>query len=83
MAMLNRTGISAATDVLYACLPVAVVWRLQMDFSTKRNLVIVMLFTIVICICAIGKATSVNETDPDFTCEFTCRLGVATSTSDQ
>ena len=62
-------GISAATDILYAALPVTVFWRLQMDFQTKRNLVIVMLFTCVTCACAIGKAVSVDETSPDFTCE--------------
>lgn len=60
-------SLSAATDVLYSALPVAIVWPLQMSWKTKRDIAIVMLFTLVICVCAIGKAVNVNETDPDVT----------------
>ncbi|KAB8342694.1 hypothetical protein FH972_022295 [Carpinus fangiana] len=58
-------AISAGTDILYAALPIAVFWRLQMNWKLKRNLVIIMLFTLVICACAIGKAATVNETTSD------------------
>ncbi|CAG8957344.1 hypothetical protein HYFRA_00010770 [Hymenoscyphus fraxineus] len=73
IGMFNSTVVNIFTDVLLACLPIPVVWTLQVNKRTKISLVVVLGLGFVVCFCAIYK-TIIQMTafeDPDRTRDAT------------
>ncbi|CAG8975941.1 hypothetical protein HYALB_00007072 [Hymenoscyphus albidus] len=65
--------VNIVTDVLLACLPIPVVWTLQVNKRTKVSLIVVLSLGFVVCFCAIYK-TVIQMTafeDPDRTRDAT------------
>ncbi|KAF1846117.1 uncharacterized protein K460DRAFT_239927, partial [Cucurbitaria berberidis CBS 394.84] len=66
---LMNSSFNIITDVLFACLPVPLIWQLQLNFRTKVSLIVILSLGWFACVAAIIKAVKqwTVLTEPDWT----------------